>query len=84
MPTSPPTAPFFVCTHHRCGTVLMRNVFERFAKRTSTRFFKGDPAEAPDDALIVHDAHSRSRLIPKNRGIHIFRDPFALLLSHVR
>lgn len=62
----------------------MRNVFERFAKRTSTRFFKGDPAAAPDDALIVHDAHSRSPLIPKNRGIHIFRDPFALLLSHVR
>ena len=95
-PTSPPSPetgpetasgavrPVYVCTHHRCGTVLMRNVFRRYARFTGQGFFKGDPAAAPEGTAIVHDAHSRSPDAAAGTGVHIFRDPFDLLLSHVR
>ncbi|RAH96552.1 hypothetical protein DLJ53_32090 [Acuticoccus sediminis] len=81
---SEPATTVFVCTHHRCGTVLMRNVFRRYAALAPAAFFKGDPGEAPADADIVHDAHSRSPVAAAGAGIHLYRDPFDLLLSHIR
>ena len=84
MPDVAPSHPVYVCTHHRCGTVLMRNIFTRYTKFAPHTFFKGDPAAAPDGCDIVQDAHSRSPLALAGEGIHLVRDPFDLLVSHVR
>lgn len=81
---SAPGPVVYIGTHHRCGTVYLRNVFTRFTKFVPLTFFKGHPEEAPAEADIVQDGHSRSPLLKAGEGIHAFRDPFALLLSHVR
>ncbi|UOM37313.1 hypothetical protein [Acuticoccus sp. I52.16.1] len=81
-PAAPPR--LYVCTHHRCGTVLLRNIFTRYTKFADARFFKGNPKDAPAEAGIVQDAHSRSPIAKAGAGLHIFRDPFDLLLSHIR
>lgn len=79
-----PQNTFFVCTHHRCGTVLMLNVFRRYSHLTGQVFFKGPLAEAPEDTAILQDAHSRSKLPEDASGLHLMRDPFDMLLSHIR
>lgn len=83
-PKTPDPQRVYVCTHHRCGTVLLRNIFTRYTKFTDARFFKGDPEAAPADADIVQDAHSMSPVAKAGAGVHIYRDPFDLLLSHIR
>lgn len=84
MSETPPRPVIYIGTHHRCGTVYLRNVFTRFTKFVPLTFYKGIPEEAPAEADIVQDGHSRSALVKAGEGIHVFRDPFALLLSHVR
>jgi hypothetical protein len=75
---------FWICTHHRSGTVLMRNVFQRYAALTNRPFFKGKYEQCPEGVELYQDAHSHTRLPDEAHGIHLFRDPYALLLSHVR
>jgi len=75
---------FWICTHHRCGTVLMRNMFREFADRSGTVFHKGPLDACPDDTRFFQDAHSRLRMPESAHGIHLYRDPYDMLLSHIR
>ena len=76
-----------VATHHRCGTVLMRNTFRQFCDTNSLVFFKGDRSSLEGHCDVYQSAHSReSDLFMDNKahGIHLYRDPLKLLLSHIR
>lgn len=75
---------FWICTHHRCGTVLARNIFRRYAALTGEVFFKGPFQDRPKSTGIYQDAHSRTPLSDDAYGIHLYRDPYCLLLSHIR
>ena len=61
----------------------MLSIFTRYSALTGQSFFKG-PLHEAGDAVIVQNAHSRGALPDDAMGIHLFRDPLALLLSHVR
>ncbi|MCH8502345.1 MAG: hypothetical protein LAT77_10605 [Aliidiomarina sp.] len=76
----------YIGTHHRCGTVLMRNLFRMYCKKTEQSFFKGIYDSSNLNIDIYQDAHSRemSAIADAAFGIHLFRDPKSLLLSHLK
>ena len=76
-----------IATHHRCGTVLMRNTFRKYCDLTSQTFYKGDAANLPENVDVYQSAHSRAiDIIPNDAslGVHLYRDPIKLLLSHIK
>ena len=79
-------APFIVSTHHRCGIVLMRNVFEEVCAAPGLSFCKapGRDRMVPEGFAVVQDSNARLRRPREAVGIHLFRDPFDMLISHIR
>lgn len=76
-----------VCTHHRCGTVLMRNTFRKFAEVNDLGFYKGVAKDAPADTHILQSAHSTKVEIETDfeiKGIHLYRNPIDMLASHIK
>lgn len=74
----------WICTHHRCGTVLASNIFRKYSELTGDKFFKGQYEERPIGTTVYQDPHSRTKLPDGAFGIHLYRSPWDLLLSHIR
>ena len=78
---------YIIGTHHRCGTVLMRNTFTRFCDRTNRIFFKGNYLQRPNNASFIQSSDSKMEELPRDQeylGIHLYRDPYELLMSHIK
>lgn len=82
-----------IATHHKTGTVWMRQLFQSIARRLECPFLRlGDDEMVDTDELrarsplaILFQDHSRfaanMRLQPDDRGWHLLRDPRDVLIS---
>lgn len=75
-----------VGTHHKCGTVWMRDIFSAVCDRLSLVFYKGEQRQLPRRYDVFFQNHSRFRfstLLGPHRGLHLIRDPRDVIISGV-
>jgi len=75
-----------VGTHHKCGTVWMRDIFSAVCDRLSLVFYKGEQRHLPRRYDVFFQNHSRflfSTLVGRHRGLHLIRDPRDVIISGV-
>ncbi|MGD1711796.1 sulfotransferase domain-containing protein [Dapis sp. BLCC M172] len=73
-----------VGTHHKTGSVWMRKVFFRIAKKLDFVYYGGSQDSLPKNNFdIFFDDHSRFKLdlLPPYRGLHLIRDPRDIIIS---
>jgi hypothetical protein len=73
-----------VGSHHKTGTVWMRNVFSCVCRELGLRFFSGEQKKLPKDFDVFMQNHSRfmpDKFSDTIRGIHIIRDPRDRIVS---
>lgn len=76
-----------ICSHHRCGTVLLRNAFRHFAQKTGRSFHKTSTPPPELDSHITQNTLGDQwqwASYGNFKGLHLFRDPYDMLLSHIR
>ena len=83
----PLSLPVLIGTHHKTGTVWMKNVFSAFAEEFGYRFHnvevqKDFPRE--DFLFAPHSRFSEDLKQGDYRGLHLIRDPRDMVLSGVR
>jgi hypothetical protein len=75
-----------VGTHHKCGTVWMKDIFSAVCDRLSLVFYIGEQRHLPRRYDVFFQDHSRFRfssLAGAHRGLHLIRDPRDLIISGV-
>ena len=75
-----------VGTHHKCGTVWMKDIFSAVCDRLSLVFYIGEQRHLPrryDLFFHDHSSFQFSRLVGAHRGLHLIRDPRDLIISGV-
>ena len=75
-----------VGTHHKCGTVWMKDIFSAVCDRLSLVFYIGEQRHLPRRYDVFFQDHSSfrfSRLAGAHRGLHLIRDPRDLIISGV-
>lgn len=73
-----------VGTHHKTGTVWLKNVFGKISRELGLQFYSGCQSELPEDADVFFENHSRFDLAclrGEFRGLHMIRDPRDILVS---
>jgi hypothetical protein len=73
-----------VGTHHKCGTVWMKDIFSAVCDHLSLVFYMGEQQHLPRRYDLFFQDHSRFRvssLVGAHRGLHLIRDPRDLLIS---
>jgi hypothetical protein len=73
-----------VGTHHKTGTVWMKQVFEAVARECGQPFFLGEQRDLPPGTVVFFQEHSRfepGRLGSPYRGLHLIRDPRDVVIS---
>lgn len=73
-----------VGTHHKTGTVWLRDIFTTFCRRLGLNFFKGHQHDLPADFDVFLQNHSMFTLdafTMPYRGVHIIRDPRDRIVS---
>lgn len=74
----------YVCSHHKTGTVLLKNIFTEFCKHTKFTFKDITHNEDTDQYLnnhILFDEHSKNSVASKLNGIRIIRHPKDVIIS---
>lgn len=83
--TAPARQPMvLVGTHHKTGTVWMKQVFEAVAQECGQPFFVGHQRDLPSGTAVFFQEHSRFRLRRLGapyRGLHLIRDPRDVVIS---
>lgn len=81
----PKEAPLqLVGTHHKTGTVWMRDVFRQICEHRGTLFFSGRQRDAPAACAVIFEDHSKfdlAALAVPFRGLHMIRDPRDVITS---
>ena len=81
----PKEAPLqLVGTHHKTGTVWMRDVFRQICGHRGTLFFSGRQRDAPAACAVIFEDHSKfdlAALAVPFRGLHMIRDPRDVITS---
>jgi hypothetical protein len=75
-----------VGTHHKCGTVWMKNIFSAVCDHLSLTFYDGEQRHLPWCYDLFFQDHSNfrfSRLAGLHRGLHLIRDPRDVIISGV-
>jgi hypothetical protein len=75
-----------VGTHHKGGTVWMKDIFSAVCAHLSLDFYGGEQRHLPRRYDVFLQDHSRfrlSRLVGPHRGLHLIRDPRDLIISGV-
>lgn len=73
-----------VGTHHKTGTVWMRDVFRQICEHRGTPFFSGRQRDAPASCAVMFQDHSEfdlAALAVPFRGLHMIRDPRDVIIS---
>ena len=73
-----------VGTHHKTGTVWMKNIFTQSCSQLNLKFFTGKFDEAPSDFDVFLQDHSQfdfAQLNVNYKGLHLIRDPRDLIIS---
>jgi len=75
-----------VGTHHKTGTVLMKNIFEKISESLGIKMLdcSGTSASIDDNWDIIYDHHSTFNGVILNdnlKGIHMIRDPRMIIVS---
>ncbi len=73
-----------VGSHHKTGTVWMRNVFSCVCERLRLHFFAGEQEKLPRKFDVFMQNHSRfmpEKFSDSIRGVHIIRDPRDRIVS---
>lgn len=78
-----------VCTNHKTGTYLMKNVFSTFALKANIPFIGMRKPKKPDNSIIFvnHSCHINRYINLKKytyKGIHIIRHPYEIIMSATR
>lgn len=71
-------------THHKTGTVWMKNIFTQSCNQLKLNFFNGKLSEAPSDFNIFLQDHSQfdfTQINSEYKGLHIIRDPRDIIIS---
>ena len=73
-----------VGTHHKTGTVWMKNIFSQSCSKLKLKFFNGKIEQSPPDFNVILEHHSQFDLENINtnyKGLHIIRDPRDIIIS---
>lgn len=73
-----------VGTHHKTGTVWIRDVFRQICEHRGTPFFSGRQRDAPASCAVMFQDHSEfdlAALAVPFRGLHMIRDPRDVIIS---
>jgi len=72
-----------VCTNHKTGTQLFKQIFKQYCK-TESKNFSQTHSSNPKLCLFLN--HSRDFKMPRTeyKGIHIYRHPYEIIMSGVR
>ena len=73
-----------VGTHHKTGTVWMKNIFNQSCSKLKLKFFNGQSDEVPLDFNVFFQEHSKfnfEKIDAEYKGLHIIRDPRDIIIS---
>lgn len=73
-----------VGTHHKTGTVWMKNIFSQSCSKLKLNFFNGKIEQSPSDFDVLLQEHSQFTLDSidtEYKGLHIIRDPRDIVIS---
>lgn len=73
-----------VGTHHKTGTVWMKNIFSQSCSQLKLKFYNGQLEQSPPDFNVLLEEHSQfdfDRLNTEYKGLHIIRDPRDIIIS---
>lgn len=80
-----PHLPIYVFSHHKCGTVLLTNIFQEVADRLNMSIgraygFVEDPPKT-DITIFEHSLVSKRVFQRPFKGVHVRRDPREIVVS---
>ena len=73
-----------VGTHHKTGTVWMKNIFSQSCNKLKLKFYNGKLEQSPSDFDVLLQEHSQfdlDKLNAEYKGLHVIRDPRDIIIS---